>query len=945
MTLPPGFQATLFAGEPDVVQPIAFTFDERGRLWVVECLSYPNWTADKKGRDRVVIFEDRDGDGRFDAKTVFYDKGANVSGIEVGFGGVWLTATPYLLFIPDRDRDDKPDGPPQILLDGWDIKARHNVVNSLAWGPDGWLYGLHGILSTVNLGKPGTPADKRATMNCGVWRFHPTRQTVEVVAHGTTNPWGIDFDEYGQMFITNCVIHHLWHVVPGAHFERMFGQDLNPHCYGLLRSCADHLHWAGGHWTSSRGGIGAHDQAGGGHAHSGAMVYLGDNWPQKYRNGVFTCNIHGNRVNHDRLERSGSGYVAKHEPDVILANDPWFRGLVVKYGPDGGVFVADWCDTGECHNYVVADRTNGRIHKITFGKPEHKPVSLGRLSDRDLTKLHRHANEWHVRQARRLLQERAAAGSIDPAARDELRQMLATDKGIARLRAMWTLYATGNLDESALRQLTNDSQTIVRAWAVRLLVDTRSASEEIANRLALLARADDTAPVRLELASALQRLPVNQRWLLAEAMVTRADDAADPYLPLMVWYGVESLVPEHPSRAAALLEKARIPIVREYLARRLASMNGGAEIARLTRLLSKCEDAAIVRDVLRGLHEALAGARQAAPPDGWGAAYTKLSASADAGIRTRATELAVTFGDAKALETLKRLAADTATPAESRRQAIEVLLRRPSPDLLPLVFDVLNVPALRGTAIRGLAAFDDPAIPKRILEHFPKLSDSEKTDAVQTLASRPSYALELLAAVERGSLKRTDIPAVTARQLAAQKDRRVAEALARVWGSIRTESKDRAARMAKYRDILTPERLKSANLANGRLLFGKTCAACHKLFGVGGDLGPDITGAQRSNLDYVLENVLEPNAIVPGDYQMTVIETKAGRTITGIVKQETDRAVTIQTPNETIVMAKDDIETRSKSSVSMMPEGLFDALPTDDLRDLVGYLISATPPK
>src|SRR5687768_17291558 len=211
MTLPDGFRATLFAGEPDVVQPIAFTFDDRGRLWVVECLSYPHWIKGKEGRDRVTILEDADGDGRIDKRTVFWDRGTNLSGIQLGFGGVWLCATPNLQFLPDRDGDDRPDGPPENLLDGWNIdKAQHNVFNGLEWGPDGWLYGCNGIQSASRVGKPGTPDDKRVPINCGVWRYHPTQRVFEAVAHGTTNPWGLDFDDYGEMFVTNCVIDHLF---------------------------------------------------------------------------------------------------------------------------------------------------------------------------------------------------------------------------------------------------------------------------------------------------------------------------------------------------------------------------------------------------------------------------------------------------------------------------------------------------------------------------------------------------------------------------------------------------------------------------------------------------------------------------------------------------------------------------------------------------------------
>ena len=198
-----------------------------------------------------------------------------------------------------------------------------------------------------------------------------------MVAHGTTNPWGLDFDEAGEAFITNCVIHHLWHVVPGAHFERMFGQDFNPHLYGLMTSCADHLHWAGGPWHESGGNQPKHSDAGGGHAHVGAMVYLGDNWPDEYRGSLFMCNLHGSRVNQDLLVEHGSGYVAHHGRDFLKASDPWFRGLKLQYGPDGGVFLSDWSDTGECHNYEKVDRASGRIYKITYAAPRERRSEPG----------------------------------------------------------------------------------------------------------------------------------------------------------------------------------------------------------------------------------------------------------------------------------------------------------------------------------------------------------------------------------------------------------------------------------------------------------------------------------------------------------------------------------------------------------------------------------------
>jgi putative membrane-bound dehydrogenase-like protein len=574
MVLPAGFRATLFAGEPDVVQPMAFTFDGRGRVWVVECYSYPHWIRKGEGKDRILIFEDTDNDGRFDARKVFWDRGTNLSGIQLGFGGVWLCATPYLLFLPDRDGDDAPDGPPEVLLDGWSLDAKHNVFNGLAWGPDGWLYGCSGILATSRVGKPGTPDKERIALNCGVWRYHPTRGDFEVVAHGTTNPWGLDWDDSGQMFITNCVIHHLWHVVPGAHFQRMYGQDFNPNLYRLMDSCADHIHWGGGHWTESRGGLGKHDPAGGGHAHAGCMVYLGDNWPERYRNGVFMCNIHGNRINHDILERKGSGYNAKHGKDFLFANDPWFRGLAVQYGPDGGVFITDWCDTGECHNYERV-HLSGRIYKVVYGeapRPANRGVSA-KSSDAELVKLQLHRNDWHVRHARRILQERAAAGKLDKETQPALLKILRDHPDVTRrLRALWALHVIGGVDEALVRELLTGPHADLRAWAVVLELEDRRASPAILRRLAELA-ADDPSPfVRLHLASGLQRLPLEQRWPIAEALIAHAEDAGDPSLPLMYWYAIEPLATADAERFIGLILKAKIPLVREFIARRAAAL-------------------------------------------------------------------------------------------------------------------------------------------------------------------------------------------------------------------------------------------------------------------------------------------------------------------------------------------------------------------------------------
>jgi putative membrane-bound dehydrogenase-like protein len=574
ITVPEGFQVSLFAGEPHVRQPISFAIDDRGRLWVAECYSYREWKPE--GKDRILIFEDTDNDGQFDTRKVFWDKGNYLTGLQVGFGGVWVCCTPHFMFIPDRNGDDVPDSEPVVLLDGWSTKGVHNVLNGLTWGPDGWLYGCNGITAPSKVGKPGTPDDNRVEINCGIWRYHPTRHEFDVVAHGTTNPWGLDFDEHGQAFFTNCVIAHLWHLIPGAHYKRMFGQDVDSHSYGLLDSCSDHLHWTGGDWTKSRGGKGEHDVLGGGHAHVGAMIYLGDNWPDRYRGTLFTCNVHGYRVNNDILERHGSGYVGHHGKDFFWAHDEWFRGLELQYGPDGGVYITDWTDFGECHDNDGVHRDSGRIYKVTYKQAKsatpYAAVDLALLSDAELVDLQLHKNDFYVRQSRRLLQERAAVGKLSVQVHATLWSMFQDHSDVTRkLRALWSLNVTGGLSKtSLLEQLSHDNEHI-RWWALRLLAeDQQSVSPAALSKLADMAKQDESALVRLGLASSLQRLPLDSRWSVAENLLSHAEDANDQNLPLMIWYGIEPLVAADGKRAIGLAAKSKIPLVRQYIARRVA---------------------------------------------------------------------------------------------------------------------------------------------------------------------------------------------------------------------------------------------------------------------------------------------------------------------------------------------------------------------------------------
>jgi putative membrane-bound dehydrogenase-like protein len=932
--LPAGFEATLFAGEPDVVQPIAFTFDDRGRLWVVENYSYPGWKDEKK--DRVLILEDSDGDGRFDVRKVFLENGSNLSGIEWGFGGVWLCSTPNLVFVPDANSDDISDGEPVAKLDGWDITARHNVSSSLAWGVDGWLYGCNGILSNSRLGKPGTPDAARTAMNCGVWRYHPTREVFEVVAHGTTNPWGLDFDQYGQTFITNCVIQHLWHIVPGARFQRMFGQDFNPHSYSLMGSCADHIHWAGGPWQEARGGD-RHDVQGGGHAHVGAMIYLGDNWPDAYRDQVFMCNVHGNRVNRDALARQASGYVARHGDDFLHAGDPWFRGMTIKYGPDGGVFVSDWTDTGECHNYEVVDRTNGRIYKITYGATKPWQTDLAKKTNLELMELVRHKNQWVGRHARRILQERAVEKRIDPEPLTKMMRDESTDVG--KLQLLWALRAIGAADGALLLNLMDSQHDVVRGWAVQFELEDREASPRVLARMADLAKNDPSAWVRLALAAGLHRLQPFERWTIAAELTARAEDAGDTNLALMNWYAVEPLVTSDMARSLRLAANARIPLVRQYIARRLAS---GAEPTALVALVAAVTkgDEAMREDFLSGIHQALGGRRRVAAPAGWSELSRQLAASKNSAVRRQAMLLAVIFGDRKAMDDLNRIVADAKAEPAVRCETIAALAQSKVAELPRLLQPLLADSQVRLAALRALAGYNDDDSPRAILAHYSGFDLAARQEAIAALASRANWALLLLDAVDQSAIPRGDVSAFQVQQLQSLASPQVGERLAKVWGAARPTAADRAALVVEYKHRLNGDVLATADRSRGRAVFAKTCAACHTLFDAGGKIGPELTGSQRNNLDYVLSNVLDPSAVLAKDYQMHLIQTNDGRVLSGIIKSEDDNAIAVQTATELVVVPKSEIETRQETANSMMPDGLLPSLSADEVRDLVGYLAS-----
>lgn len=933
MTMQEGFQVNAFASEPMMTQPMAFCWDDRGRMWIAENRDYESRGRgfSNSGDSRIVILEDTDRDGEADSRKVFLEGIPFPAAIAVGFDGLWLGAPPNLLFVPDRDGDDKADMDDiEVRLTGWGIRDRHETLNSFHWGPDGWLYGCQGFATPSKVGKPardgrlyrhrdpfpekvefdGRPVD----INGGVWRYHPTKDRFEVVAHGFSNPWGIDYDAKGQLFISACVIPHLWHVIPGGIYHRQGGSHFNPHVYSDIRTIADHRHRS---------------------AHGGARVYMSDAFPEKYRDRIFMANIHEHAVLTDILEPQGSGFVGRHGDDFMLANNAQWIGFSVEIGPEGGVYVLDWHDADICGKEVL-NKDTGRIFRITPNKSLAKDWpgrydDLRQFSDDRLVKLQLSESAWHARRARVLLQSRAATGKLNALTHGSLRKIVeSNDNADYRLRAMWALHVTGGINEGHLLTALQDRDEHIRAWAIQLLCEDHSPSEPACRQFAVMAKEDASPVVRLYLASAMQRMQHAAAWPIAEQLVSHAEDMDDHNLPKMIWFGVEPMVIEDPSRALRLAAESRLPIITRYVARRLADAN------RLEEVVAAIDvEQPSYQQMLLGLRDGLEGRANVKPPRSWPKLYERLQSVEGPSARV-ALQLAQQFGDKVAAGKMLQTLGDKEVNVEVRLQALRSLAAQRHPSLAPQLTALLDNEDLRREAIRAAAAFDTAPLGKALLQRYSGFSSEDKLEIIHAMATRSGYGRQLTDAIAAGEVPRRDVPAYIARTLR----RVVGNGFLEVWGPIDALAADKAAAFGKYRALLTDEALGKADPQQGRAIFKRTCIACHKLYGEGGAIGPDVTGANRTNLEYLLGNILTPSVVIQDAYKMHLILMDDGRVYSGIPAGENERQLRLRIANreEPIVIAKSEIESREIAPVSMMPEGLLKNLQDNEVLNLIAYL-------